>query len=275
MKKHIIILLLFTTTVNAQLQIPSLSPGSKIEQIIGLTEVVLEYSRPSVKGRVVFGDNGLLPNDLPWRTGANKATKISFSKPIIVGEERLEKGNYTILTVPKDKKWEIRWYKYTSTNWNTYKEKTPSFTIEVPSIKSSKLVETLVIQFENITMNSANLVIEWEYRKVKIPLKVDESKEILKSIDRKLKGPSDFDYFNAALYLHEAKIDLEKALQYIQKVTESDKALFFQVTREALILKDLNRYREAKKVANRGLELSIKAKNNDFIKLNKKMIEEL
>lgn len=275
MKKNIAILIFCTTVANAQLKTPSLSSASKIIQNIGLTEVEVEYSRPSVKGRVVFGNTGLLPNNSLWRTGANTATKILFSKTVIVAENELEKGAYTILTIPNEKKWEIRWYKYESTNWNTYAEKTPLFTIEVPVIKKAELIETLEIHFKNITMSSADLVIEWEHKKVAIPIEVDESKEILKSIDRKLKGPSDFDYFNAALYLHEAKIDLEKALQYIQKVTKSDKALFFQVTREALILRDLNRLKEAKNVAKRGLELSEKAKNNDFIQLNKKIIEEL
>ncbi|MGG8496286.1 DUF2911 domain-containing protein [Tenacibaculum sp. TC6] len=275
MKKYIAILIFSTTVANAQLKTPSLSPASKIVQTIGLTEVEVEYSRPSVKGRAVFGNTGLLPNNNFWRTGANTATKISFSKAVIVGGNELEKGAYTILTVPNEKKWEIRWYKYESTNWNTYIEKTPLFTIEVPVIENTELIETLEIHFKNITMSSADLVIEWEHKKVVILIEVDESKEILKSIGRQLNGPSDFDYFNAALYLHEAKGDLTKALEYIQKVTKSDKALFFQVTREALILKDLKRYKEAKEVAKRGLELSEKAKNNDFIQLNKKMIEEL
>jgi len=275
MKKYIVILIFCTTVVNAQLKTPSLSPASKIVQNIGLTKIELEYSRSSVKGRVIFGETGLLPNNNLWRTGANTATKISFSKGVIIGGNKLEKGAYTILTILNEKKWEVRWYKYESANWNTYAEKTPLFTIEVPVIKSAELIETLEIHFKNITMSNADLVIEWEYKKVVIPIEVDESKEILKSIERELNGPSDFDYFNAALYLHEANEDLTKALEYIQKVTKSDKALFFQVTREALILRDLNRLEEAKKVAKRGLELSKKAKNNDFIQLNKKMIEEL
>jgi tetratricopeptide (TPR) repeat protein len=275
MKKYIAILVFFTTMVNAQLKTPSLSPASKITQTIGLTEVEVEYSRPSVKGRVIFGETGLLPNNNFWRTGANTATKISFSKTVMVGGNELEKGVYTILTVPNEKKWEIRWYKYDSTNWNTYTEKSPLFMIEVPVIKNTELIETLEIHFKSITMSSADLLIEWEYKKVVIPIEVDESKEILKSIERQLNGPSDFDYFKAALYLHEAQRDLTKALQYIQKVTKSDKALFFQVTREALILRDLNRFKEAKNVAKRGLKLSKKAKNNDFIQLNKKIIEEL
>lgn len=261
--------------VSAQLKIPSLSPLSKTVQTVGLTDITITYSRPSVRERTIFGKTGLLPNATFWRTGANSATKISFTKPIKIGGNFLEKGAYTMLTIPNEKKWKVYWYKYTSTNWNTYTEKTPLFVLELDVIKNIALVETLAIHLQNITMSSANLIIEWEYSKIKIPVEIDETKTILASIDRKLKGPSDFDYFNAALYLHETKIDLKKALKYIQKVTKSDKALFFQVTREALILRDLNRYGEAKKVAKRGLELSIKAKNNDFIKLNKKIIKEL
>ena len=276
MKKYSTCLLLFFyIAVNGQLKVPSLSSFSKLTQTIGLTEVTVEYSRPSVRDREVFGEKGLLPNNTLWRTGANTATKISFTKSVYVKGNKLERGDYTILTVLNEKEWSIHWFKYVNSNWNFYVDKSPLFTVEIPVIKNNELLETLEIHFQDVTIDSANLIIEWEYSKIKLPIKIDESKTILNNIEKELSGPSSFDYFNAALYLHETKKDLLKALEYIQKVTKSEQALFFQVTREALILRDLKRFNEAKIVAKRGLKLSEKANNRDFIRLNKKLLREL
>jgi len=268
-------LFFFYAIAYPQLKTPSLSPLSEIKQKIGLTEVTIEYSRPSTRSRVIFGESGLLPNNMVWRTGANKATKITFSKSVFIKGNLLEKGSYTILSFPDETSWKMKWYNYKSTNWNSYKDKEPIFELELPVIKLKSKVETFEIHFQNITFNNADIVLEWEETKIEVPLEIKENEEILKSIDKVISGPSSFDYFQATLYLHETKTDLNKALLYIQKVTASKKALFFQVTREAMILKDLGKDKEALKVAKRALVLSEKAKNNDFIKLNKIIIEQI
>lgn len=274
-----IYIMLFTIVisnmVNAQLKTPHLSPLATISQDIGLTKVTVEYSRPSAKGRVIFGENGLLSTNKVWRTGANNATKFTFSDDITINGNKLKKGIYTILSIPKTTDWQINWYLYKSDNWNSYISQKPILSFDIPIQKTLNLIETFEIHFEDITLSSASLILEWENTKIKIPLRVNEKEKILKSITNTLSGPSSFDYYNAALYLHETKTNLNEALEYIQKVTKSDKAFFFQVTREALILKDLGKYELALKSAKRALVLSEKAKNLDFINLNKKMIEEL
>ncbi|MBA6155097.1 DUF2911 domain-containing protein [Tenacibaculum sp. S7007] len=276
MKKYIILLsLILSNAITAQLKIPQLSPTATITQNIGLTEVTINYSRPSVRNRVIFEKNALLPFNEIWRTGANTATKISFSNDINIQGDTLKKGNYSILSIPKLNSWEIRWYSYDSGNWNTYVDKTPLLTIDVNVKKVPQLIETFEISFQDITLKSASLVLQWEHTVLKIPLTINEKEKILNSIKKTLAGASSFDYYQAALYLHETKTMLPKALEYIKKVTKSKKALFFQVTREALILKDLGENKEAVKVAKRGLLLSKKAKNNDFIKLNNKIIKGL
>lgn len=131
------------------------------------------------------------------------------------------------------------------------------------------------LHFQDVTVNSATLLLEWEDTRLKILISVDEKERIFKAINRTLVEPSSFDYYQAALYLHETQTDLEKALEYIRKVTTLDSALFFQVTREALILKDLKRNKEAIEIANRALILSKKAGNKDFVRLNKKNIKEV
>lgn len=273
---YITIVLLFSyIIVYPQLKIPSLSSSSEVKQKVGLTEITIEYSRPSRRGRIIFGESGLLPNKEVWRTGANSATKIIFSKAVLIKGNVLGKGIYTILSFPNDKIWKMKWYRYTDSDWNFYKDKKPVFEIELPVIKMNSKVETFEIHFQDVTLNSTDIVLEWEQTKIKVPVRVKENEEILKSIDRVLYGPSSFDFYQAALYLHETKTNLNKALMYIQKVTKSKEALFFQVTREAMILKDLGKNKEAVKVAKRALLLSEKAKNNDFVRLNENVISAL
>lgn len=276
MKTYITIFIsLFYTMTQAQLKTPSLSPSSKTEQTIGFTKAIVEYSRPSVRGRKIFGDSGLLPYNKVWRTGANAATKITFSKKVKIKGNTIEKGSYTLLSYPGKNFWKIKWYKYETANWNKYVDKEPVFTLSIPVTNVLIPTETLEIHFGNVTLNSAKMIVEWERIKIEIPVEVNEKEQILKSIDKAVSGPSNSDYFQAALYLHETKTNLNKALEYIQKVTKSEKALFFQVSREAMILKDLKKNKEALLVAKRALELSKKSENDDFIRLNNKIIKEL
>lgn len=277
MKKAILVLLsiIYSTPVIAQLTIPSLSTSASITQSIGLSEIAVEYSRPSAKGRKIFGENGLLPYQIAWRTGANNATKITFSENTIIGGIELEKGSYTLISYPGASEWEIQWYPYTSNNWLDYLDEDPIITLNIPVKTVERYVETFEIRIQDITLDSGILLLEWENTALHIPIHVDEKERITTSIERTLSGPSNADYFQAALYLHETQSDLEKALDYIKKVTSSDNALFFQVTREAQILMDLKMYDEALVSAKRALELSKKVDSKDFIRLNQKLIKEL
>jgi hypothetical protein len=104
---------------------------------------------------------------------------------------------------------------------------------------------------------------------------VDYEARLLKNIDKALAGPSAFEYYQAALYLYESNTSLNKALKYVQEATKSDNARFFQVTLEARILRELGMNLDAIVSASRALMLSEKVGNKDFIRINKKIIEEL
>ena len=112
MKKLLLITLAFTMSymINAQVQTPAPSPFSKIEQKVGLTDVTIEYSRPGVKGRVIFGD--LVPFGKVWRTGANANTKITFSNDVTVDGQTLKAGTYAIYTKPQAENWEVMFLKW-------------------------------------------------------------------------------------------------------------------------------------------------------------------
>lgn len=260
----------------AQIRIPDLSPKAITSQYVGLTKVSIEYFRPSVRKRKVFdSEKGVLPYGQPWRTGANSATKITFSDSVIIAGKGFAPGSYTIISIPGLTHWRIQWYPYKSSSWTSYVSQKPIWTNEVEVVTNVELVETLEMRFQEVTLNRANLIIEWEYSRIVMPLKVNEGAIIMKSIEQTLNGPSKGDYFQAALYLHESGGDLDLALTYVREVTQSSKALFFQVTREALILRDLGKNQEALKSAERGLKLSKEAQNDDFIRINKGLIETL
>ncbi len=279
MSKNIIITLVFVigfnTAIFSQVRTPALSSSAKIIQTVGLTDIEIQYSRPSTKGRKIFGEDGLIPFDKFWRTGANSATKIIFNDDITIGGKTLKKGAYTILTKPGATSWDIYFYPYETGNWSSYVEKKPIAIITSNNQKMVDNVETFTISLENISMTSALLTIKWENTKVSIPIGVQIHEKVMKSIKTVLNGPSDNDYFQAALYMHEAKVDLEKALMYIQKVTNGNTPRFFHVYREALILTDLDRKTEAITSAKKSLELSKKAGNEDFVRLNQKLIKQL
>jgi len=259
----------------AQIKVPALSPSIEISQKIGLTTAKLSYSRPSLHGRQLFGEEGILVIGKKWRTGANATTKVEFTSDVELSGQLLAKGVYALLSTPQEHTWTFHFYPYEKGSYTQFLEQEPILNITVPIQKLDYSLETLSLHFEALTLQTAHLVLQWANYKVAIPLQLNEHAAILADIKKHLEGPSHFDYFQAALYLHETQTDLLLALSYIRKATQHEKALFFQVYREALILKDLNQKAEAIEVAKRSLALSKQAKNDDFTRLSQQVIDEL
>lgn len=277
MKNYIILLtiVLFSTLAKAQLETPALSPAATVKQTVGLTDIEVIYSRPSVKERIIFGDNGLVPFGELWRLGANAATTFGFSRDITLAGNELKKGDYTMLVRPNAFSWEFSVYRYESSDWNTYVAQTPVTTFTSSVQKNTEVQESFEISIQEITTQTASLEISWERIKIAIPITMATSDVVMANIEKTMKGPSSNDFFQAALFIHENKIDLPRALDYITKVTASDKALFFQVYREALILRDLDKIEQALQAAKRSLTLSQNAGNSDFVRLNEQLIASL
>jgi hypothetical protein len=98
----------------SQIQTPAPSPSSTLEQQVGLTDVIIKYSRPGMKGRQIFGD--LVPYGEKWRTGANNNTTISFDTKVSINGQEVPEGTYAIFTIPQEDEWEVIFYK-DSNNW--------------------------------------------------------------------------------------------------------------------------------------------------------------
>lgn len=277
MKKLFLSLFVFTCLagqVFGQIQTPQPSPTSEIKQTVGLTDVTIVYSRPSVKGRTIFTADGLVPHGEVWRLGANQATKISFSDDVKVGGKAIKGGDYAVLAKPTASSWEIMFFPYEGGNWASYVEKTPAATAKSDVQALPFSVESFTMMLGDLTANSANLYVMWDKTTVAIPIEAEVDKKVMASIDKIMAGPSANDYYAAASYYHDAGKDLDKALEMIQKATKVEKPAFWQVRREALILADLGKKDAAIEAAEKSKALAEKAGNKDYVRMNEKSIKE-
>ena len=275
--KHVIMtlctLLLYVSS-SAQIAIPSASPLTTIQQKVGVTEISLSYSRPSVKDRIIFSKDGLVPFGDYWRTGANNPTTISITDDIIIAGQNLEKGEYVILSKPEESTWQVFLYPKSKGGWNKYIDREAKLVIEVEPENSPSKMESLLIYFDNIKQTSVDLVMHWDQLKWSIPIEVLVHDKVMANINKVMNGPSDFEYFRAASYMYSVDEQLELALEYIQKASNGERPTFFFSRREATILAKLGKYKEAIKAAQRSNELAQDVGNIDVIKLNDKSIKE-
>ncbi|MDA8657524.1 DUF2911 domain-containing protein [Flavobacteriaceae bacterium] len=274
--KHLkLIILLCSSLAVAQIQTPQPSPSTTLEQVVGLTEVKIEYSRPAMRGRTIMGD--LVPYGSLWRTGANKNTTLSFSDPVTVGGQALAAGTYALFTRPGKSLWEVFFYTETE-NWGTPQEwqsKSVAAVIEVPTQSLAEPEESFTISINELTNTGANIHLSWENTRVTLPLEVPTDEKTMASIKETMKGtPKAGDLYQAAVYYRESGRDLQTAKKWIGKAIEMDPGKYWMYRQQALILADLNKKEAAIKAAQSSLELAEKAGNQDYVRLNTKAIEE-
>lgn len=263
-----------TSTISAQIKTPQPSPAAKMEQVVGLTDVTVEYSRPAIKGRTIFGD--LVPYGEVWRTGANANTKITFSDDVTIGGKELKKGTYAIYTIPNATSWDVIFYS-DATNWGNPTKWDDSkvalkTTAEVHSLPNK--IESFTMTFDDVNNDSAVLGILWENTYVGVKVEVPTNKTTMKSIETALAGPTKNDYFQAATYYHTTGKDLKQSLVWIKKAVEGDDPAYWILRRMSLIQADLDDKAGAIATAKRSLTGAEKAGNADYVKMNKESIAE-
>ena len=278
MKKLFTILLILTSfTSYSQLKTPSASTASEIEQVVGLTEIGIDYNRPSKKGRNIFGN--LVPYGKIWRTGANSGTEISFSTDVTINGQNIKEGTYSIFSIPNKDNWEIILYADTDL-WSVPRNWDENKIIFQSNFKTNmnndKSVETFTISFDNITNNDFDLVFSWDDTYVIVPINVPTRS----LVDNQIKSimsdnPKSSDYYSAAIYYLQENNKLDVALDWMNKAIDMiENPRFFQLRQFSLILAANGKYREAIKVAKKSLELSIQANNQDYVKMNNDSISE-
>lgn len=270
-----VLCLAITMTLSAQVKAPQPSPFTKVEQTVGLTDVTLEYSRPGVKGRTVFGD--LVPADKMWRTGANKNSIVTFSSDVMVAGNKVKAGSYAIFAKPSMKSWEINFYSDTE-NWGTPKTwdaTKVAATVVAKTMKLNDKVESFTISLDNLTDGSADLSISWDKTKVVVPFTVPTDEMVMASIEKTMAGPSSNDYYTAGRYYKDSGKDYNKALDMINKSIEMrGEEKFWMVRQKALTLAKLGKTKEAIMAAERSIELAKVAGNDDYVRNNEKSIAE-
>ena len=268
-------LLMSAVQVDGQIKAPQPSPTSKLIQTVGLTEIKIDYSRPGLKGRKMFG--GHLPYNKIWRTGANASTKITVSDDVQINDNDLPKGTYALYTIPSEDEWTIIFHKNTS-HWGVggknYKEAEDVFRFKVPSSTMKHKLETFTIDINDIRSEGATISIMWENTKVSFNLAVDTDNKVMADIKKKMKGISGSTYYQAARYYHESSKDPDQALEWVSMAMELDGEKFWMMRLKALIYADLRKYNYAIKTAKKSSALAKEAGNDSYVRMNAASIEE-
>lgn len=269
-------LLVNMVSVKAQIEMPQPSPLSTITQQVGLSKVTITYSRPSMKGRKIFG--ALTPYNQLWRTGANAATKISFSHEMMMGSTKVPAGEYALFTIPGKKEWTIILNKNTKGSTADYQESEDAARIKVPSSKTQEKFETFTIMFSDLTDSSANINLLWENTKAAFPIKdpnVDQ--KVMAQIKEKMQNPGNNAglYFQAASYYFTNNKDMQQAQQWIDKAIELDSDKYWMLHLQAKIHAKNNNNQKAITAAKKSMELAEKNGNMDYVKLNQDLIKSL
>lgn len=275
--KRIFFLTVFSAMVGMagaqQLKTPAASPSQTVKQEFGLSNVEVSYSRPAVKGRIIFGD--LVPYGKVWRTGANSATTITFGDKVNFGGKEVPAGKYGLLTIPNAYEWTIILTKQLDvTSPATYKEDQDVARVKISVTDLPFPLESFLISFDNIRPSSMDMIIGWDRTIVIIPITTDVNSKINAQINS-LEGKENFPYFAAASFYLENGKDLNKALTWFEKATEKDPSAFWVWYQKAQCLAKLGKKKEAVTAANKSIELATTAKSDDYVALNKKLLATL
>lgn len=264
---------LMLSPVFAQINTPAPSPFASFEQVVGLTTISMEYSRPGVKGRTVFGE--LVPYGKIWRTGANQSTKITFSDDVKLAGKDVEAGTYGIYSIPGESEWTVMLYTDLSLGGHVseYDEEKEYVRFTVESQDFPGPVESLTFMVGNISDNSASIYLIWENTMISIPVEVAVDEAVMAQIDQVMAGPSAGDYYQAAVYYYNTDRDMEQALEWIDMALEGGER-YWIVTWKARILGKMGNYDDAIATAEHAKKMADEAGNADYVKINSDLIAE-
>lgn len=258
---------------NAQIKMPAPSTTQTIKQDFALGNIELIYSRPNAKGRKIYGN--LVPYNKLWRTGANTATKIMFTDAVELGGKKIDTGTYVLYSIPGVDSWEIILNKGLG-NWGIdgYKEGQDVLRFKVVPQKIRTYYETFTMQFVNIKPESCDLQILWEKTAVNIPVTSNVKDRLKAQIDKALQTDKK-PYWQAAQFYKEYDENLNKALEYSTKAIEENKKAFWIYLYKAKIQEEMGDKPGAKITAQKSLELSREANNDDYVKMNEELLKKL
>ncbi|MGN6293247.1 MAG: DUF2911 domain-containing protein [Chitinophagaceae bacterium] len=258
---------------NAQVKTPAPSPTQTVKQDFGISAIELSYSRPGIKNRKLYSD--IAPAGEVWRTGANNATTLTFGDEVIIGDTKVPAGKYGLLSIPGKKEWTLIISKQTNvTSPAAYKQESDVVRVTAPVTKLKKAVETFTIEFANVKPNTCDLMLMWGNSVVNLPISTDIDSKIMASIDAAMKTDKP-PYAQAAQYYMDNGKDLNQALAWYNKAVEQQPDAYWLQHQWANCLAKLGKKSEATAAAERSKELAAKAKNEDYVRMNDKLLAEL
>jgi tetratricopeptide (TPR) repeat protein len=247
-----------------KMEFPAASQHATITQRIGLTDVSIDYSRPDLRGREIFG--GLVPYDKVWRTGANQPTKIKFSDAVKIEGKEVPAGEYAFYTIPGKEEWTIILSKNLKL-WGAYGYKPDSDALRV-AVKPTTLpspVETFTIGFADLKDDGATITLDWEKTHVPVALTTNTMEKVNDEITAALKNPAELKpvfYYQAASFYYDHDKDLEQSAKWIDSAIEKQpEPRYFMYYKKAQIEAKLGHKDKAKAAAEKSIEL-LKADEN-------------
>jgi hypothetical protein len=265
--------LVASASLTAQ-NLPAPSPKAKVFQTVGVTDIEIEYSSPAANGRTVWGD--LVPFDELWRTGANRATKISFSTPAYVGGTEVQAGTYALFTIPgKSRITVILNSNADQGGTGSYDKALDVARFEVPFTTTSTKTERLRFTIEETTDYGANVVMNWDNRTFSVPVKVTTDAFVEKAIEDKIKEINNMHgFYNNAASFYLRSGNPNRALEMAQKSVEI-KEQFWNSHTLAKAYQATGDKKMATQVAQRSLQLSKEANYDQYVKMNEELIKSL
>jgi hypothetical protein len=260
---------------------PAASPGCTIKQRVGLTDIEVAYSRPGIKNRTIYG--GIVPYGAVWRTGANSATKITFSTPVKLEGNDIPAGAYSLFTIPGPNDWTIIINK-DANQWGSFQYNSNNDIVRfdvTPLPMENATIETFMIEFDRIRDDSAVLLLIWDKTVVPIHLQVDVVDKIVAQIDTAMAAPgkkSDGFYFQSAQFYYDHDLDMDKALGWVNAGLADKPMIAFEMLHlKAQILAKQGDKAGAIAAAKQSTALAIKAEGpgNSIEWMNEKLISSL
>lgn len=259
-----------------QINMPQASPAAVVSQKMGLTDVSVEYSRPSMRGRKIFGE--LVPYGEVWRAGANAATVLTFSTDVKIEGNSIPAGNYALYAIPGKTEWTIILSSKTKL-WGAvgYSQEDDVLRFKVKPGKTSQVYETLEINFVDMTDTGASVAIKWERTRVKFRIETEvdaivmaQIKELV--IDQQPQNPGL--YYQAANYYFTNNKDMNLAYDWITRSVNDDPK-YWTMHLKAKIELALGKKTEALESARKSMEMAKEAKNPDYVGLNERLIKSI
>lgn len=258
------------------LDFPATSPRGTIQQRVGVTDVEVTYSRPSMRGRQVFG--GLEPYGNVWRTGANGATRVTFSTDVSLGGTEVPAGSYALLSIPGKDEWTVILNKDTELFGAYGYDQTKDLArITVEPEALSTPVETLTFGFSDLSSSgTATMHFEWETTRIALELDTQIVKQLQPRIEEAMAGDGQKPYVQAAMFYYENGLDLDKAAAWMEKGLEANPDAFWFQYRHGLILAAKGDKKGAIEAAMASMEKARKRGGSvgaEYERLNKELIE--